>query len=82
MADTVFARTFSDPERVKLGVQDRGRVIGPLETTFCGHGHGHTFRYEWPNGSAGPKDGELVIIENKCVDCALLFALQPGRRRI
>lgn len=82
MADTVYARTFSDPERVALGISDKALVIGPLETSLCGHGHGHKFRYEWPRGSAGPKDGELVILENKCVDCALLFALQPGRRRI
>ena len=30
----------------------------------------------------GPKDGELVLLANKCLDCALLGEMQPGRRRV
>ena len=79
---TTFARTFNDPERIKLAVNDKDRAVGPLESTYCAHGRIHSFRYEWPRGSGGPNNGELVILENPCVDCALAFELQPGRRRI
>lgn len=79
---TIFACTYSDAERVKLGINDKDRTVGPLETSYCCHGGAYTFRYEWPKGSGGPNDGELLILTNNCVDCALTFEMQPGRRRV
>lgn len=78
---TTFARTFDEAERVKLGIKDRSQVIGPLESTTCTHGQIYSFRYEWPAGSGGPNDGDLVILTNPCIDCAIALELQPGRRR-
>lgn len=76
-----FLRTFSDAERIKLATREKSARFGPVEVTSCAHGGTYTFRYEWPDGSGGPKDGTLVILGSKCLDCALLVEMQPGRRK-
>ena len=79
---TTIARTYSnDTDRVRLATNDGARTIGPLEGMGCPHGLSYQFRYEWPRGAGGPNDGEIVVIENKCIDCALQLWLRPGTRR-
>lgn len=76
-----FLRTFDDADRVRLSTPERTHRFGPLESTGCAHGNSYQFRYEWPGGSGGPHDGELVILASNCVDCVLAGWMQPGRRR-
>lgn len=75
-------RTFNDADRIKLSTREKSARWGPIEVAPCAHGGAYTFRYEWTDGSGGPKDGELVILGNKCLDCALLGEMQTGRRKL
>jgi hypothetical protein len=75
---TTLPRTYDDDQRVKLATVDGARMVGPLEVALCSHGARYSFRYGWPKGSGGPKDGVLRIMDNTCVECAREGWLTPG----
>ena len=74
-------RTWNDAERVTKATTDGPMKIGPIETTSCSHGETYQFRYQWPNGSGGPLDGEVLIVTNDCIGCYALQCLRAGTKR-
>lgn len=76
-----YTRPYTDAERVSLALTERGVKRGPLEIVPCPHARPMKFRYEWPEGTCGPDDGHVVIVQNDCLDCALAVELQQGARR-
>jgi len=78
---TTELRTFNDSERIANATTDGGTAIGPLESSGCSHGQVYQFRYQWPKGSGGPDYGEVLVLTNPCIDCALQGWLRPGSTR-
>jgi hypothetical protein len=78
---TTHYQTWSDAERIAKATTDGPTKIGPIETAPCSHGEAYQFRYQWPNGSGGPVDGEVLIVTNPCIGCYALQCLRPGTKR-